>query len=80
LRSAKLSSKERGKEKKRKDGLDVIRDGVDVLDGSSVSDDSVLHVVVPETEVDELPQQPHKGEKPIAGGTEDKEKRKPHLV
>lgn len=40
------------------DGLDVGGDGWDVLDGTVVGDDEILHVVVPETKVDEFAKQP----------------------
>lgn len=40
------------------DGLDVVRNLGDVLDGTVVGDDTVLHVVVPEVEADELAEKP----------------------
>lgn len=39
-------------------GLGVGGDVGDVLDGAIVRDDQVLHVVIPETEVDELSEEP----------------------
>ena len=40
------------------DRLDVVRYGWDVLNGAIVCDDHVLHVVIPESEVDELAEEP----------------------
>ena len=40
------------------DGLDIIGDSRDVLDGAIMRDDHVLHLVVPEAEVDEFAKEP----------------------
>lgn len=40
------------------DGLDIVWDLGDVLDGAVVGDDMVLHVVVPEVEANELAKKP----------------------
>lgn len=39
-------------------GLDVVRNSGDVLNGTVVSDDHILHVIVPKTEVDQLAEEP----------------------
>ena len=40
------------------DSLDVVRDVGDVLNGTVVGDDHVLHVVVPKTKVNEFTKKP----------------------
>lgn len=40
------------------DRLDIIGDTWNILDGAVVSDDHVLHVIVPESEVDEFAEEP----------------------
>jgi hypothetical protein len=40
------------------DSLDVVRDPRDVLNGAVVRDDHILHLVIPETEVDEFAEKP----------------------
>ena len=40
------------------DGFDVIGDAGNILDGAVVRDNHVLHLVIPQTEIDELAQEP----------------------
>jgi len=40
------------------DGLDVVRDPRDILNAAVVRDDHILHLVIPETEVDEFAEKP----------------------
>lgn len=40
------------------DCLDIVRDGGNVLDGSIVGDDHIFHIIIPQTEVDELSKEP----------------------